>query len=298
MVANCLNFPEIVYLEGLTRKPQHASFLRMHSDTQAVPTIHCIRMFKRSFSPRAFFERTDTLSTNAKTLAFLERAFRHACVRFLFTSVFAHLSLREVHSSWGDWKLWWMYASGKSICWRDMTRWCWSPQPAWPQRRLPGLSAPNRKLLIAAFSIRRLDPIWFARFCRSPVGSSQTRLFQTEKTMTATDVTGFDAIFSTGFFATFSRFWGARLTKLHREPGEKAKIQWRASSGDGAPKLQISVPCRGRTCPDCFKPKNPRVRKIVCPLFWGQKWVRQFYGRLEFVLSFSRTSSMPIKFLV
>ena len=27
-----------------------------------------------------------------------------------------------------------------------------------------------------------------------------------EKTMTATDVTGFDAIFSTEFFATFSRF--------------------------------------------------------------------------------------------
>ena len=27
-----------------------------------------------------------------------------------------------------------------------------------------------------------------------------------EKTMTATDVTGFDAIFSTGFFAIFSRF--------------------------------------------------------------------------------------------
>ena len=27
-----------------------------------------------------------------------------------------------------------------------------------------------------------------------------------EKTMTATDMTGFDAIFSTGFFATFSRF--------------------------------------------------------------------------------------------
>ena len=56
-----------------------------------------------------------------------------------------------------------------------------------------------------------------------------------KKTMTATDVTGFesfDAIFSTGFFATFSRFWGARLTKLHREPGEKAKnpvesLQWR-----------------------------------------------------------------------
>ena len=57
-------------------------------------------------------------------------------------------------------------------------------------------------------------------------------LFGAEKTMTATDVTGFDAIFSTGFFATFSRFEGARLTKLDREPGEKAKnpvesLQWR-----------------------------------------------------------------------
>ena len=53
-----------------------------------------------------------------------------------------------------------------------------------------------------------------------------------EKTMTATDVTGFDAIFSNGFFATFSRFWGARLTKLHINTGEKAKnpvesLQWR-----------------------------------------------------------------------
>ena len=38
--------------------------------------------------------------------------------------------------------------------------------------------------------------------------------------MTATDVTGFDAIL---FFATFSRFYGARLTKLHINTGEKAK---------------------------------------------------------------------------
>ena len=30
--------------------------------------------------------------------------------------------------------------------------------------------------------------------------------FRAAKTMTATDVTGFDAIFSTGVFATFSRF--------------------------------------------------------------------------------------------
>ena len=33
-------------------------------------------------------------------------------------------------------------------------------------------------------------------------------------------------------------------SKLEKEQ----KIQWGASSGDGAPKLQISVPCRGRTC--------------------------------------------------
>ena len=41
--------------------------------------------------------------------------------------------------------------------------------------------------------------------------------------MTATDVTGFYAIFSTGFFATFSRFSGALLTKLQIKPGERAK---------------------------------------------------------------------------
>ena len=57
-------------------------------------------------------------------------------------------------------------------------------------------------------------------------------VFQGEKTMTATDVTGFDAIFSTGFVATFSRFQGARLSKLHMNTGEKAKnpvesLQWR-----------------------------------------------------------------------
>ena len=27
--------------------------------------------------------------------------------------------------------------------------------------------------------------------------------------------------------------------------------------------------------------KNPRVRKFFCPQFWGRKWLRQFYGRLE-----------------
>ena len=48
-----------------------------------------------------------------------------------------------------------------------------------------------------------------------------------EKTVTATDVTGFDAIFSTGFFATFSRFCGARLAKLHKKKWKKAKSEGR-----------------------------------------------------------------------
>ena len=43
--------------------------------------------------------------------------------------------------------------------------------------------------------------------------------------------------------------------------------------------------------------KNPRVRKNFCPQFWGWKWLRQFYGRLEKLRSFCRKTSMRIKFL-
>ena len=36
--------------------------------------------------------------------------------------------------------------------------------------------------------------------------------------------------------------------------------------------------------------KSPRDRKIFCPQFWGRKWLRQFYGRLEkCVLSAGKT---------
>ena len=45
-------------LEGPTRKPRHASVFSTHSDTQAVPAFHCIRMFKSIFSTRAFLKRT------------------------------------------------------------------------------------------------------------------------------------------------------------------------------------------------------------------------------------------------
>ena len=68
--------------------------------------------------------------------------------------------------------------------------------------------------------------------------------------MTATDVTGFDAIFSTGFSLLSPDFRGLVLLNYTENLEKKQKIQWRASSGDGTPKLQISVPCRGRTCPE------------------------------------------------
>ena len=45
-------------------------------------------------------------------------------------------------------------------------------------------------------------------------------------------------------------FVGLVLLNCTENLEKKQKIQWRASSGDGAPKLQISVPCRGRTCPE------------------------------------------------
>ena len=52
----------------------------------------------------------------------------------------------------------------------------------------------------------------------------------------------------------FSTFWGDFLTKLHSKHGEKGIKSTgensKKSSADGTPKLQISVPCRGRTCPD------------------------------------------------
>ena len=48
-------------------------------------------------------------------------------------------------------------------------------------------------------------------------------------------------------------FGGLVLLNYTENLEKKQKIQWRASSGDGAPKVQISVPCRGRTCPDWQK---------------------------------------------
>ena len=108
----------------------------------------------------------------------------------------------------------------------------------------------------------------------------QKRSIRAEKTMTATDVTGFDGIFSTGFFATFSTFRGARLTKLHINTGEKAKnpvesLQWR-----WRPEIaDESVPCRGRTCPESKRP-TPGISMKLRELqgsFDGHFWHSQYF---------------------
>ena len=63
----------------------------------------------------------------------------------------------------------------------------------------------------------------------------------------------------------FSTYWGNFLTKFHRNleteeknPQEKfKKIQWRRRS-----KLQIPVPCRGRTHPDNYTPAEAATKKF------------------------------------
>ena len=73
-----------------TRKPRHASVFSTHSDTQAVPAFHCIRMSQGSFRhasvfkthQHAVYQYLQKPPTFFDTLAFLKRAFRHARVRF------------------------------------------------------------------------------------------------------------------------------------------------------------------------------------------------------------------------
>ena len=71
--------------------------------------------------------------------------------------------------------------------------------------------------------------------------------------MTARDVTGFCAFFSPEI-GQFSPHFGAfSLLNCTVDLEKREKIHWRKfkkSSGDSAPKLQISVPCLGRTFPE------------------------------------------------
>ena len=76
--------PPVAPTLGRTRKPWHASFFRTHSDTQTVPTFHCIRMSKHiCFETRVLrtHRHAAYLKKGPETLAFLE-TLRHVRLRF------------------------------------------------------------------------------------------------------------------------------------------------------------------------------------------------------------------------
>ena len=101
------------------------------------------------------------------------------------------------------------------------------------------------------------------------------------KTMTATDVTGFDAIFSTGFFATFSRFWGpeTRLTKLHINTGRRSK------KSSGEPPVETA-------------PRNCRFLSLVVAKLVLKEWQLEFEtlkGRFSWVASDMKQANRQIE---
>ena len=78
--------------------------------------------------------------------------------------------------------------------------------------------------------------------CRIPNAHAKYPHVGTEKTMTDRVVTGFYTVFSARKSGNFLHILG-NDTLNH---GEKGKLDWGTKScGDAAPKLQISVPCRG-----------------------------------------------------
>ena len=93
----------------------------------------------------------------------------------------------------------------------------------------------------------------------------------------------------------FSTFLGYFLTNctVHLEKRETNKTwrKYKKSSGDGAPKLQISVPCRGRTCPDYvpFLFPDREHQEGLCVACNGFGWPCGFL---------KRTRSVPEVFLV
>ena len=109
----------------------------------------------------------------------------------------------------------------------------------------------------------------------SALASDCRAQFGTEKTMTATDVTGFDAIFSTEFFATFSRFSGARLTKLHIRYWRKSK------KSSGEPPVETA-------------PRNCRFLSLVVVELVLSNWVVLQQGEdVAFVWQYGSTLFRP-----
>ena len=75
--------------------------------------------------------------------------------------------------------------------------------------------------------------------------------------------------------------WGIRAAPLRR------KLAWTLELVVFAVFVKTAPFGRGqehglpktRFVPPRYIQKNPRIRKMFCPQFWGRKWVRQFYGR-------------------
>ena len=108
--------------------------------------------------------------------------------------------------------------------------------------------------------------------------------------MTARDVTRVCAFFSARKSGIFLHILGRFLTKLHSKPGEREKIHWRKfkkSSGDSAPKLQISVPCLGA--------RKGIPKNLSSQVLWikGSESFRKFLGRLRMILCYWKTFTVP-----
>ena len=81
--------------------------------------------------------------------------------------------------------------------------------------------------------------------------------------------------FSTRELGNFLHILGRFLTNLHRKPGErlaKHPLGKIIPSGDGAPNLQISVPCRGRTRPDMLSTIWNSRKQFICPVISWCGW--------------------------
>ena len=113
--------------------------------------------------------------------------------------------------------------------------------------------------LFIACSVPATERAWALklRFCKKHFPKMMRRhvdllLFLDQKTMTAREVTGLYAFFSSRKSGNFLYILGRfPYSTTQKNLEKKEKIHWRKfNKCSGGPKLQISVPCRGRTCPD------------------------------------------------
>ena len=131
-------------LEGPTRKPRHASVFSTHSDTQAVPAFHCIRLcLKACFrqakrfkthrhavyqclkKPPIFFRHASVFKKNARfdTLAcpFLKRAF------YLFASSYLEHVAQSATRSSAAWHPWCVHHGLRTPRWSPCMKRAFSP---------------------------------------------------------------------------------------------------------------------------------------------------------------------------